>query len=68
MDNKGEIDPNFPLKDYQPHLNNVFSNSKSSSKASIRKYDYAVSNFINIKNEIKRPHFEIDLKYTLNRK
>jgi hypothetical protein len=26
--NKGEIDPDFPLKDYQPHLQNVFSNSK----------------------------------------
>jgi hypothetical protein len=43
------------LKDCQPHLNNVFSNSKYSSKASIRKYDDATSNFI--KNEIQRRHF-----------
>jgi hypothetical protein len=55
LDNKGEIDPDFPLKDYKPHLNNVSSNSKYSSKASIRKYDDAVSNFI--KNEIQKGSF-----------
>jgi hypothetical protein len=55
VENKEEIDPDFPLKDYQPHLHNVFSNSKYSSKASIRKYDDAVSNFS--KNEIQKGSF-----------
>ena len=55
VDNKGEIDPDFPLKDYQPHLNNISSNSKNSNKASIRKYDDAISIFI--KNEIQKGSF-----------
>jgi hypothetical protein len=55
VDNKGEIDPDFPLKDYQPHRHNVFSNSKNSNKASIRKYDDAISIFI--KNEIQKGSF-----------
>jgi hypothetical protein len=55
VENKGEIDPDFSLKDYQPHLHNVFSNSKYSSKASIRKYDHAVS--ILSKMKCKRVHF-----------
>ena len=55
LDNKGEIDPDFPLKDYQLHLNNVSSNSKYSNKASIRKYNDAVSIFI--KNEIQKGSF-----------
>ena len=55
MDDKAEMDPDFPLKDYQPHLNNVTSNSDYSSKASIRKYDDAVSLFI--KNEIQKGSF-----------
>jgi hypothetical protein len=55
LDNKAEIDPDFHLTDYQPHLNNISSNSKYSSKASIRKYDDAVSLFI--KNEIQKGSF-----------
>ena len=55
LDDKGEIDPDFPLKNYQPHLNNISSNSNYSSKASIRKYDDAVSLFI--KNEIEKGSF-----------
>jgi hypothetical protein len=55
LDDKAEIDPDFPLKDYQPHLNNISSNSNYSSKASIRKYDDAVSLFI--KNEIQKGSF-----------
>jgi hypothetical protein len=55
LDNKGEIDPDFPLKDYQLHLNNVSSNSKYSNKASIRKFNDAVSIFI--KNEIQKGSF-----------
>ena len=55
LDDKAEMDPDFPLKDYQPHLNNVTSNSDYSSKASIRKYDDAVSLFI--KNEIQKGSF-----------
>lgn len=55
LDDKAEMDPDFPLKDYQPHLNNVTSNSNYSSKASIRKYDDAVSLFI--KNEIQKGSF-----------
>ncbi|HEX5982307.1 MAG TPA: hypothetical protein VFY77_06540 [Nitrososphaeraceae archaeon] len=55
LDNQGEIDPDFPLKDYQPHLNNISSNSKNSNKASIRKYDDAISIFI--KNEIQKGSF-----------
>ena len=55
LDNKGEIDPDFPLKDYQLHLNNVSSNSKYSNKASIRKFNDAVSIFI--KNEIQKCSF-----------
>ena len=56
LDNKGEIDPEFPLKDYSPHLSQFSSSdSKYSSKVSIRKYDNAVSNFI--KNEIQKGSF-----------
>ena len=55
LDDKAEIDPDFPLKDYQPHLNNISSNSNYSSKASVRKYDDAVSLFI--KNEIQKGSF-----------
>ncbi len=55
LDNKGEIDSDFPIKDYQPHLKNVFPNSEYSSKPSIRKYDDAISNFI--KNEIQKGSF-----------
>ena len=55
LDDKAEMDPDFPLKDYQPHLNNDTSNSNYSSKASIRKYDDAVSLFI--KNEIQKGSF-----------
>ncbi len=54
-DNKGEIDPDFPLKNYQIHLNNISSNSKNSNKASIRKYNAAVSIFIH--NEIQKGSF-----------
>ena len=55
LDNKGEIDSNFPLKDYQLHLNNISSNSDNSNKVSIKKYDDAVSIFI--KNEIQKGSF-----------
>ncbi len=55
LDNKGEIDSDFPIKDYQPHLKNVSPNSEYSSKPSIRKYDDAISNFI--KNEIQKGSF-----------
>ena len=55
LDDKAEMDPDFPLKDYQPHLDSVTSNSNYSSKASIRKYDDAVSLFI--KNEIQKGSF-----------
>ena len=55
LDNKGEIDPDFPLKNYQLQLNNISSNSKNSNKASIRKYDAAVSIFI--QNEIQKGSF-----------
>ena len=56
LDNKGEIDPDFPLKDYRLRLNHLSSSdSKYSSKASIRKYGDAVSNFI--KNEIQKGSF-----------
>ncbi|HEU4483708.1 MAG TPA: hypothetical protein VFR65_11725 [Nitrososphaeraceae archaeon] len=55
LDNKGEIDPDFPLKNYQLHLNNISSNSKNSNKTSIRKYDDAISIFI--KNEIQKGSF-----------
>jgi hypothetical protein len=55
LDNKGEIDSNFPLKDYQLHLNNISSNSDNSNKVSIKKYDDAVSIFI--KNEIQKRSF-----------
>ena len=55
LDNKGEIDPEFPLKNYQLHLNNISSNSKNSTKTSIRKYDDAISIFI--KNEIQKGSF-----------
>jgi hypothetical protein len=55
LDNKGEIDPDFPLKNYQLRLNNISSNSKNSNKASIRKYSDAVSSFI--KNEIQKGSF-----------
>ncbi|MGB9167738.1 MAG: hypothetical protein WCB31_02310 [Nitrososphaeraceae archaeon] len=55
LDNKGEIDPDFPLKDYRLHLRHISSDSKYASKVSIRKYDDAVSNFI--KNEIQKGSF-----------
>jgi len=55
LDNKGEIDSDFPFKDYQPHLKNISPNSEYSSKPSIRKYDDAISNFI--KNEIQKGSF-----------
>jgi hypothetical protein len=55
LDNKVEIDPDFPLKDYQLHLNNVSSKFKYSNKASIRKYNDAVSSFIT--NEIQKGSF-----------
>jgi ABC-type uncharacterized transport system permease subunit len=55
LDNKGEIDSNFPIKDYQLHLNNISSNSDNSNKVSIKKYDDAVSIFI--KNEIQKRSF-----------
>ena len=55
FDNKGEIDPEFPLKDYRIHLNHLSSTSKYSSKTSIRNYNDAVSNFI--KNEIQKGSF-----------
>jgi len=55
LDNKEEIDSNFPLKDYQLHLNNISSNSDNSNKVSIKKYDDAVSIFI--KNEIQKRSF-----------
>jgi hypothetical protein len=57
MDNKGEIDPDFPLKDYSLHLSQLSSSSdpKHAVKVSIRKYDDAISNFI--KNEIQKGSF-----------
>jgi ABC-type uncharacterized transport system permease subunit len=55
LDNKGEIESNFPIKDYQLHLNNISSNSDNSNKVSIKKYDDAVSIFI--KNEIQKRSF-----------
>jgi hypothetical protein len=55
LDNNGEIDSNFPLKDYQLHLNNISSNSDNSNKVSIKKYEDAVSIFI--KNEIQKRSF-----------
>ena len=55
LDNKGDIDPDFPLKDYHLHLSHTSSDSKYTSKVSIRKYDDAVSNFI--KNEIQKGSF-----------
>ena len=55
MDNKVEIDPDFPLKDYRLRLNNLSSNFKYSNKASIRKYNDAVSIFIT--NEIQKGSF-----------
>jgi hypothetical protein len=53
--NKGEIDPDFHLKNYRLRLNNISSNSKNSNKTSIRKYDDAISIFI--KNEIQKGSF-----------
>ena len=55
LDNKGEIDPDFPLKDYRLRLNNMSSNFKYSNKSSIRKYNDAVSIFIT--NEIQKGSF-----------
>jgi hypothetical protein len=56
LDNKEEIDPAFPLKDYPLRLSHLFSSdSNYAGKASIRKYDDAVSNFI--KNEIQKGSF-----------
>ncbi|HJU58805.1 MAG TPA: hypothetical protein VJ583_03595 [Nitrososphaeraceae archaeon] len=56
LDNKGEMDPDFPLKDYSLRLSQLYSSdSKYASKISIRKYDEAISNFI--KNEIQKGSF-----------
>ena len=56
LDNKGEIDPDFPLKDYSLQLSQLSSSdSKYADKISIRKYDDAVSSFI--KNEIQKGTF-----------
>jgi hypothetical protein len=58
LDNKGEIDLDFPLKNYQLQLNNIssnFNNSNKASKASIRKYNDAISIFI--QNEIQKGSF-----------
>ena len=56
LDNKGEMDPDFPLKDYSLRLRQLSSSdSKYANKVSIRKYDDAVSNFI--KNEIQKGSF-----------
>jgi hypothetical protein len=58
LDNKGEIDLDFPLKNYQLQLNNIssnFKNSNKASKASIRKYNDAISIFI--QNEIQKGSF-----------
>jgi 2-keto-3-deoxy-galactonokinase len=55
LDNKAEIDPAFPIKDYQLHLKNVSSSLNYSNKASIRKYNDAVSIFIT--NEIQKGSF-----------
>jgi len=55
LDNKGETDPDFPLKDYPLHLIHISPDSKYASQVSIRKYDDAVSNFI--KNEIQKGSF-----------
>ena len=55
LDNKGEIDPDFPLKNYIPHLSQVISDSKFSGKVSLRKYDDAISNFI--EDEIQKGSF-----------
>jgi len=55
LDNKIEIDPDFPLKDYRLRLNNMSSNFKYSNKSSIRKYNDAVSIFIT--NEIQKGSF-----------
>ena len=55
LDNKVEIDPAFPIKDYQLHLKNVSSSLNYSNKASIRKYNDAVSIFIT--NEIQKGSF-----------
>jgi hypothetical protein len=56
LDNKGEIDPDFPLKDYSLRLSQLYSSdSKYARKISIRKYDEAISNFI--KNEIQKGSF-----------
>jgi hypothetical protein len=56
LDNKDEIDPDFPLKDYPLRLSHLFSSdSKYADKVSIRKYDDAVSKFI--KNEIQKGSF-----------
>ncbi len=56
LDNKREIDPDFPLKDYSPHLSQLYpSDSQYTNKVSIRKYDDAISNFI--KNEIQKGSF-----------
>ena len=49
LDYRGEIDPDFPLRDYSLRLNHSSSDSQIpsiNSKVSIRKYDVAVSNFI----------------------
>jgi hypothetical protein len=56
LDNKGEIDPAFPLKDYPLRLSHLSSSdSKYADKESIRKYGDAVSKFI--KNEIQKCSF-----------
>ena len=55
LDNKGEIDPDFPLKSYTPHLSQISASDSNIDKVSIKKYDNAVSNFI--KNEIQKGSF-----------
>ena len=56
LDNKGETDPDFPLKNYSLYLSrHSSSDSKHADRVSIRKYEDAVSNFI--KNEIQKGSF-----------
>jgi hypothetical protein len=56
LDNRGEISPDFPLKDYSLRLSqNSPSGSKYAVKVSVRKYDDAVSALI--KNEIQQCSF-----------
>lgn len=55
LDDKGEIDPDFPLKDYSLLSDQNSHISKSFRKVSIKKYDDAVSKFI--KTEIQKGSF-----------